>query len=253
VAKLHDLLGLYDRKSPPGTVAETLEQRRERIRQRRAEGKGIRAMPGEERWLQRRCVSSLFGEMQAVEGFARILTECPNVPWELKKKLARITWDEARHMEVYMKMIPKHGARLDEEPDAPFMFALLRDPDPAIRLVSARAGEGLTLDMLLTLREEFEKLGMPEWSRCMDYLLADEVSHFRIMGQGVDTLTSDSPEHRERVDEYRRKLTRAIHKEERGTVYKVAQESREVGGATSEEMQEAKRFQAESAKYQQPS
>ena len=45
------------------------------------------------------------GELQALEGAARSLWDFPDAPWEFKMNMARQCWDEARHIQIFEKLL----------------------------------------------------------------------------------------------------------------------------------------------------
>ena len=45
------------------------------------------------------------GELQALEGAGRSLWDFPDAPWEFKMNMARQCWDEARHVQIYEKLL----------------------------------------------------------------------------------------------------------------------------------------------------
>ena len=49
------------------------------------------------------------GELQALEGAGRTLWDFPDAPWEFKMNMARQCWDEARHVQVYEKLLDHVG------------------------------------------------------------------------------------------------------------------------------------------------
>ena len=51
------------------------------------------------------------GELQALEAAGRTLWDFPDAPWEFKMNMARQCWDEARHVQIYEKLIDARGRR----------------------------------------------------------------------------------------------------------------------------------------------
>ena len=55
--------------------------------------------------LQMRMHGIFVGELQALEGAGRSLWDFPDAPWEFKMNMARQCWDEARHVQIYEKLL----------------------------------------------------------------------------------------------------------------------------------------------------
>ena len=73
--------------------------------------------PAEQQRLGMRLHAVFGGEIQALEGAARSLWDFPDAPWEFKMNMARQCWDEARHVQIYEKLL-EHSS-LNKAPCAP--------------------------------------------------------------------------------------------------------------------------------------
>jgi hypothetical protein len=84
------------------------------------------------------------GELQALEAAGRTLWDFPDAPWEFKMNMARQCWDEARHIQVYEKLIEHVGGEVGEFPENTFLFETSCNDDPALRVTGVnRCLEGL--------------------------------------------------------------------------------------------------------------
>ncbi len=73
------------------------------------------------------------GELQALEGAGRSLWDFPDAPWEFKMNMARQCWDEARHVQIYEKLLEHVGGDAGHVPreHVPVRVRLLRRPGAA--------------------------------------------------------------------------------------------------------------------------
>src|SRR5215831_1359478 len=55
------------------------------------------------------------GELQALEAASRTLWDFPDAPWDFKMNMARQCWDEARHVQIYEKLIAHVGDPILEQ------------------------------------------------------------------------------------------------------------------------------------------
>ena len=62
------------------------------------------------------------GELQALEGAARSLWDFPDAPWEFKMNMARQCWDEARHVQIYEKLLEHVGGEVGMYAESTFLF-----------------------------------------------------------------------------------------------------------------------------------
>jgi hypothetical protein len=242
--KLRELLPTGEKAWPEGFALETLEERKGRVALRLAEGYSIRAEPGEERWLQRRFWTSYTGEMMAAEGFGRTLVECGELPWETKLLCARQVWDEARHMDIYSRLMARVGSRLNEEPVSPNLFHVMREPDAVKRMAGTRAVEGPALDIFYALTKHLRAAGEERAAFAIDYIIADEVLHNRIAAEAMQAACAGDPERlRAALETYKNVNQRALHEDARGLkgkkgiVTEVNAEARRQAGYSEQEIE----------------
>src|SRR3954463_13848180 len=106
---------------------------------------------------RRRMHGIFVGEIQALEGAGRTAFdfESPGeVPFELKLDMARQCWDEARHVEISVKLGDHMGSEIGEFAEQTLLYEAGCNTDPVLRLCGVnRALEGLAIDVFNTMRE----------------------------------------------------------------------------------------------------
>src|SRR5258706_5893065 len=129
----------------------------------------------------RRQMHGIFvGEIQALEGAGRTAFDYDTdvVPFAMKLDMARQCWDEARHVEISVKLGDHMGTEIGEYAETVTLFEAACHPDPVYRLAGVnRALEGLAIDVFTTMREFGDEMGDAVLAFCEDLMLADEVTH----------------------------------------------------------------------------
>ena len=141
------------------------------------------------------------GEIQALEGAGRtcwdfdIGTCSDEVPFELKLDMARQCWDEARHVEISVKLAEHMGSTIGEFAEQTLLYEAACNSDPVLRLTGVnRALEGLAIDVFNAMREVGRGTGDPILEFCEDWMLADEVTHVKMGSDWLRRLTANDPE-----------------------------------------------------------
>ena len=87
------------------------------------------------------------GEIQALEGAGRTCHDFvtgDEAPFALKLDMARQAWDEARHVEISVKLSDWMGSEIGQYAENTVLFAAACSSDPVLRLAGVnRALEGL--------------------------------------------------------------------------------------------------------------
>ena len=78
--------------------------------------------PIAEERLKMRLHGIFVGELQALEGAGRSLWDFPDAPWEFKMNMARQCWDEARHVQIYEKLLEHAGGEVGMYAESTFLF-----------------------------------------------------------------------------------------------------------------------------------
>ncbi|HMK13376.1 MAG TPA: hypothetical protein VK461_17430, partial [Acidimicrobiales bacterium] len=105
----------------------------------------------------RRQMHGIFvGEIQALEGAGRTCFDftLDQAPFALKLDMARQCWDEARHVEISVKLADWMGTEIGQYAENTVLFEAACSRDPVLRLAGVnRALEGLAIDVFTTMRD----------------------------------------------------------------------------------------------------
>ncbi len=148
----------------------------------------------------------MVGEIQALEGAGRTCFDFvtgEEAPFALKLDMARQCWDEARHVEISVKLSEWMGTELGQFVENTVLFAAACSQDPVLRLAGVnRALEGLAIDVFTTMKEFGELAGDPYLAFCEDWMLADEVTHVKMGSVWLRKITENDPERRKKALEF---------------------------------------------------
>ncbi len=194
------------------------------------------------------------GELQALEGAGRSLWDFPEAPWEFKLNMARQCWDEARHVQIYEKLLSGVGAEPGDYPESTFLFEACCADDPALRVAGVNRGlEGLACDVFRDMIEFSKKVDDSVMEQAIDFVLADELTHVRFGSEWVKEFTRQDPERALRAREYQKEVDRQFSfggarsdREDAGI--RIAWEDRKEAGFTEEELRELADLSAEGPK-----
>ncbi len=130
--------------------------------------------------------------------------ECNDaVPFALKLDMARQAWDEARHVEISIKLSEWMGTEIGEFAENTVLFQAACSTDPILRLAGVnRALEGLAIDVFTTMKEFGELAGDPYLEFCEDWMLADEVTHVKMGSDWLRRVTENDPDRRKKALEF---------------------------------------------------
>ena len=151
------------------------------------------------------------GEIQALEGAGRTCydfdtgTGQEDVPFELKLDMARQCWDEARHVEISVKLGDWMGTEIGEFAESTILFEASCNNDPVLRLAGVnRALEGLAIDVFNTMRDFGDAVSDPILFFCEDWMLADEVTHVKTGSDWLRRITANDPERQKNALDFQR-------------------------------------------------
>ena len=134
------------------------------------------------------------GELQALEGAGRSLWDFPDAPWEFKMNMARQCWDEARHVQIYEKLLEHVGGTPGMFPESTFLFECACSDDPAMRVAGVNRGlEGLACDVFRDMIRYAEQIGDEKMRQAIDFVLADELTHVRFGSEWVQGVHEGRP------------------------------------------------------------
>ncbi len=186
------------------------------------------------------------GEMQALEGAGRTCFDFGDdqVPLQLKLDMARQSWDEARHVEISVKLIDHMGTDIGEFAESTFLYEAACNPDPALRLTGVnRALEGLAIDVFNTMREFGRVCTDPVLEFCEDWMLADEVTHVKMGSDWLRRLTKDDPDRLQLALEFQRTIDKlfslgGFRSEHDDSPVSLARKFRSMAGFSEAEIEE---------------
>ncbi len=181
------------------------------------------------------------GEMQALEAAGRTVWDFPESPWEFRMNMARQSWDEARHVQTFEKLMDHVGAEVGAYPESTFLFETSCHEDPVLRVTGVnRCLEGLACDAFRSLIEYGKEVGDMKIAQAIDFVLADELTHVRFGSEWTREFTRNDPERADRAREFQRETDRAFSFAGR----ELAREERLEAGFTEEELDEIERIDA---------
>ena len=95
---------------------------------------GGRPMPFDEETLRSRLHGIYTGELQAMEAAGRTLFDFPDAPWEFQLDMARQVWDEARHSEIFQRLVEYMGGHPGDYVETEILWRCTQAMDPAARV-----------------------------------------------------------------------------------------------------------------------
>jgi uncharacterized ferritin-like protein (DUF455 family) len=207
--------------------------------------------PAAETRLKLRMHGIFAGELQALEGAGRSLWDFPEAPWEFKMNMARQCWDEARHVQIYEKLLERVGGWPGMFPESTFLFECACSDDPAMRVAGVNRGlEGLACDVFRDMIRYAEKTGDEVMRQAIDYVLADELTHVRFGSDWVREFTKGNPEHYERTQAFRKAVDKQFsfggsRSAREDASIPIAWQDRKEAGFTDDELDELTRISGE--------
>ncbi len=205
------------------------------------------------------------GEIQALEGAGRTCHDfrtqgdqarreqddahgadsfADTVPFALKLDMARQAWDEARHVEISVKLSDWMGGEIGEFAENTVLFQAACSTDPILRLAGVnRALEGLAIDVFTTMKEFGDLAGDPFLEFCEDWMLADEVTHVKMGSDWLRRVTEHDPERRKKALEFQGVVDKLFsyggtRSESQESPIGLARRFRELAGFTDDEVDE---------------
>jgi uncharacterized ferritin-like protein (DUF455 family) len=151
------------------------------------------------------------GEIQALEGAGRTCYDFETgegrdeAPFQLKLDMARQCWDEARHVEISIKLTEHMGSEIGEFSEQTLLFEAACNADPVLRLTGVnRALEGLAIDVFNGMRDFGNAVQDPVLFFCEDWMLADEVTHVKMGSDWLRRLTVNDKERQKNALDFQR-------------------------------------------------
>jgi len=164
---------------------------------------GGRPMPFDEETLRARLHGIYTGELQAMEAAGRTLFDFPDAPWEFQLDMARQVWDEARHSEIFQRLVEYMGGHPGDYVETEILWRCTQAMDPAARVAGINRGlEGLACDVFDQLIRIAQRNGDEVIERSVDYVLADEITHVRMGSKWMRKLTEGDPERLKKAQDF---------------------------------------------------
>jgi uncharacterized ferritin-like protein (DUF455 family) len=190
------------------------------------------------------------GEIQALEGAGRTCWDFPTgkgkdeAPFELKLDMARQCWDEARHVEISVKLSEHMGSEIGEFAEQTLLYEAACNADPVLRLTGVnRALEGLAIDVFNTMRDFGNATDDPVLYFCEDWMLADEVTHVKMGSDWLRRLTVDDKDRLQQALDFQRAVDKVFsfggfRGEEDDSPIHLARRFRQLAGFSDDEIAE---------------
>jgi len=187
------------------------------------------------------------GEIQALEGAGRTCHDFETnveAPFALKLDMARQAWDEARHVEISVKLSDWMGSEIGQFAENTVLFEAACSTDPVLRLAGVnRALEGLAIDVFTTMKEFGDLAGDPYLEFCEDWMLADEVTHVKMGSDWLRRVTEGDPQRRTKALEFQSVVDKLFsyggtRSDSQESPIGLARRFRELAGFTDDEVQD---------------
>jgi uncharacterized ferritin-like protein (DUF455 family) len=168
--------------------------------------------------------------------------------------MARQCWDEARHVQIYEKLLTHVGGYVGMFPESTFLFECACSDDPALRVAGVNRGlEGLACDVFRDMIRYAEATGDETMRQAVDYVLADELTHVRFGSEWVKEFTKDDPDRFKRAQDFRRQVDKQFsfggaRSDREDAAIPIAWEDRKEAGFTEEELEELTQLSGEGPK-----
>jgi uncharacterized ferritin-like protein (DUF455 family) len=154
------------------------------------------------------------------------------------------SWDEARHVQIFEKLLIYLGGEVGMFPENTFLFECASADDPAMRVAGVNRGlEGLACDVFRDMIRYAENTGDEKLRQAIDYVLADELTHVRFRSEWVRDFTKGDPDHLKRTQDVRRQVDKQFsfggaRSDREDAAIPIAWDDRLEAGFTEDELKE---------------
>jgi len=230
-------------------IEEVVFDPRNAVRDDRSQRNAFKATDPDAPDASRQLMHSIFvGEIQALEGAGRTCwdfdtgTGREEAPFELKLDMARQCWDEARHVEISIKLTEHMGTEIGEFSEQTMLFEAACNADPVLRLTGVnRALEGLAIDVFNSMRDYGTATTDPVLYFCEDWMLADEVTHVKMGSDWLRRITANDKERQKQALDFQRTVDKlfsfgGLRGEDDDNPIHLARKFREMAGFSEEEV-----------------
>ena len=143
----------------------------------------------------------LYGEVETTDRMGKMISEFPQLPWQMRMELAHQMWDEARHIEIVAKTVEEEcGGELGYGPWSLTWWWMQNEEDPLKRIAVTNSwAEANLMHTLRMWRTKAAERGFTRLAELCDYLQADELTHVKLATHWIRALTENAPEHRDEL------------------------------------------------------
>jgi uncharacterized ferritin-like protein (DUF455 family) len=134
-------------------------------------------------------------EINGMENAARNLADFPDAEWDVRMSIARQASDEARHVEMFRRILEKRGGWLGRYPVLNFQYRIITKIDNLVgRLaVQNRSFEAEGVDAVEPEIQKARENGDFELADLYEAQLADEIGHVRFANEYIAQSTLNNP------------------------------------------------------------
>lgn len=134
-------------------------------------------------------------EVNGMECAARNLVDFPEADWQLRMCIARQCYDEARHVEMFRKLLESSGQKIGWSPVMNFQYRIITNVDDlAARLaIQNRSFETEGVDAIEPEIAAAWDHGDPDMANKYDAQLADEICHVRFANEHIASAAASDP------------------------------------------------------------
>jgi uncharacterized ferritin-like protein (DUF455 family) len=134
-------------------------------------------------------------EINGLENAARNLVDFPEAEWSVRMSIARQAADEARHVQMFGRILEARGGKLGSFPVLNFQYRIITKIDNLVgRLaVQNRSFEAEGVDAVEPQIQKARDEGDHELADLYEAQLADEIGHVRFANEFIARSTKSNP------------------------------------------------------------
>jgi uncharacterized ferritin-like protein (DUF455 family) len=134
-------------------------------------------------------------EINGMEMAARNLSDFPTAPWELRMSIARQCCDEARHVDMFRRLVEKRGKQVGSYPVMNFQYRIVCCiPSLEGRLaVQNKTFEAGGIDAVALAIREAAQSGDADLLDLFEFQEADEITHVRFANEHLRKAIRGNP------------------------------------------------------------
>jgi len=140
-------------------------------------------------------------EINGLENAAQSLVDFPDAEWSVRVSIARQAADEARHVQMFRRILESRGSWLGRYPVLNFQFRIISKIDNLVgRLaVQNRSFEAEGVDAVEPEIQKAREGGDSELADLFEAQLADEIGHVRFANEYIARASKNDPHNVMRV------------------------------------------------------